>query len=62
MSLRIIVRTVFVTTVVQLCFQTRDKLGLIRNWPHDGTYQQLAQTDLLRSVQQILKAYQRWQL
>jgi hypothetical protein len=41
-------------------FQNRDKLGLIRNRPDKGTYQQYAQLDLLLNVQAVLKPYERW--
>jgi hypothetical protein len=41
-------------------FQNRDKLGLIRNRPNAGTYQQFAQLDLLPNVSAVLKRYERW--
>jgi len=41
-------------------FQNREKLGLLRIWPHQGTYQQLAMLDLLPAVTSVLKSYQRW--
>ena len=41
-------------------FQNRDKLGLIRNRPDKGTYQQFAQLDLLPNVKLVLKRYERW--
>jgi len=43
-------------------FQNRDKLGLLRNWPHDGTYQQLSGADLLPSVAAVLQKYKRWSI
>ena len=45
---------------VAFWFQNRDKLGLIRNRPNLGTYQQFAQLDLLPSVKAVLKTYERW--
>jgi len=45
---------------VAFWFQNRDKLGLIRNRPNLGTYQQFAQLDLLPSVKTVLKTYERW--
>ena len=41
-------------------FQNRDKLGLVRIWPHQGTYAQFAQLDLLLEVSAVLKRYERW--
>ena len=43
-------------------FQNRDKLGLLRQWPHDGTYQQFSQLDLLPCVATTLKRYMRFNL
>jgi hypothetical protein len=42
-------------------FQTRDKLGLLANWPNDGTYEKFAKLDLLPSVHQV-KTHQRFAL
>ena len=36
-------------------FQNRDKLGLVRIWPHLGTYQQFSQLDFLPEVRATLK-------
>jgi hypothetical protein len=41
-------------------YRNRDKLGLVRIWPHDGTYEGFAQLDLLREVKAVLKKYERW--
>ena len=41
-------------------FQNRDKLGLLRIWPHQGTYQQFAQLELLPDVAAVLRTYTRW--
>ena len=43
-------------------FQNRDKLGLLRHWPHQGLYQQLSNLDLLPSAVSVLKRYERWTL
>lgn len=43
-------------------FQNRDKLGLIRIWPHQGTYEQLSQLDLLPDVRAVLRRYERFTL
>lgn len=40
-------------------FQTRDKLGLIRQWPKGGSYEQFADPDLLPSVRAILERHTR---
>jgi hypothetical protein len=40
-------------------FQTRDKLGVIRQWPKGGSYEQFADTDLLPSVRETLSRYTR---
>ena len=41
-------------------FQTRDKLGVIRQWPKGGNYEQFADTDLLSSVRETLQRYTRF--
>ena len=43
-------------------FQNRDKLGLLRQWLHEGTYSQFSQLDLLPSVAATLKRYTRLSL
>jgi hypothetical protein len=43
-------------------FQHRDKLGLIRNWPNDGTFQHFAELDLLPQVKSVIKRYERWSI
>jgi len=44
---------------VSYWFQNRDKLGLMRNRPYLGTYEQFAQLDLLLSTAAVLKRYER---
>jgi hypothetical protein len=44
---------------VAFWFQTRNALGVVRQWPRSGDYRQLADTDLLPSVRQTLRAYNR---
>jgi hypothetical protein len=41
-------------------FANRDKVGLMRNWPTNGTFQVLSQLPLLPWVRQVLKTHQRW--
>jgi len=41
-------------------YRNRDKLGLVRTWPHDGTYEGFAQLDLLLEVKAVLRKYERW--
>jgi len=41
-------------------YQNRDKLGLVRIWPHDGTFETFAQLDLLLQVKAVLRKYERW--
>ena len=41
-------------------FQQRDKLGLIRHWPHGGTYAVLTQLPLLPQVSAMIRPYRRW--
>jgi hypothetical protein len=41
-------------------FQTRDLLGVIRQWPKGGNYVQFADPDLLPAVRRILERYTRW--
>src|SRR6266566_659041 len=43
-------------------FRNRDKSGLVRSWPHDGTYEAFAQSDLLLEVRAVLKKYERFLL
>jgi hypothetical protein len=43
-------------------FQTRDQLGIIRQWPRGGSYQQFADTDLLSSVREVLRGHTRFVL
>ena len=40
-------------------FRNRDNTGLLRSWPHDGTYQAFLQADLLLEVRAVLKKYER---
>ncbi len=40
----------------------RDKLGLKTIWPHEGSYMQFLQSDLLPAVKAVLTQYQRWTL
>jgi hypothetical protein len=40
-------------------FMNRDKVGLVRNWPKGGVYQEFQQTELLPGVKEVLKAYGR---
>src|SRR5437773_429090 len=41
-------------------FRNRDSTGLLRIWPHDGTYEAFLQSDLLLEVRAVLKKYERW--
>ena len=41
-------------------FRNRDKLGLVRSWPHGGTYESFAQIDLLLEVKAVLRRHERW--
>ena len=41
-------------------FQNRDKVGVIRQWPKGGTYEQFGDLDLLQNVRAILQRYERW--
>ena len=43
-------------------FRNRDSTGLLRIWPHDGTYEAFLQSDLLLEVRAVLKKYERWSL
>lgn len=40
-------------------FQRRDQIGVIRQWPKGGTYEQLVTLDLLPSVSAVLQHYAR---
>src|SRR5205814_39501 len=41
-------------------FRNRDTTGLLRSWPHSGTYESFLQSDLLLEVRAVLKKYERW--
>src|SRR6266853_619593 len=43
-------------------FRNRDTTGLVRSWPHGGTYEAFLQSDLLLEVRSVLKKYERWSL
>src|SRR5213592_2435902 len=43
-------------------FRNRDNTGMVRTWPHDGTYQAFLQSDLLLEVRAVLKKYKRFSL
>jgi hypothetical protein len=45
---------------VSYWYQNRDHLGVIREWPKGGTYQQFVDLDLLPSVRSVLRKYERW--
>ena len=45
---------------VAFWFRNRDNTGLLRSWPHDGTYQAFLQSDLLLEVKAVLKKYERF--
>lgn len=41
-------------------FLNRDKVGLMRNWPTNGTFQVLSQEPLLPWVREVLRSHRRW--
>jgi hypothetical protein len=43
-------------------FLNRDKLSLVRHWPHGGVYQVFSQLPLLPQVETVLQSYKRWSL
>jgi len=43
-------------------YRNREKLGLLRSWPHQGTYETFAQLDLLIEVKAVLRKYERWSI
>jgi hypothetical protein len=43
-------------------YRNRDKLGLLRSWPHQGTYETFAQLHLLIEVKAVLRKYERWSI
>jgi hypothetical protein len=50
------------TEQVAYWFRNREKTGLLRSWPHDGTYDSFLQSDLLLEVRAVLRKYERWNL
>jgi hypothetical protein len=47
---------------VAFWFQTREKVGVTRQWPKGGSYEEFADPDLLPSVRSILERYTRFVL
>jgi hypothetical protein len=47
---------------VAFWFQTRNELGIVRQWPRGGDYKQLVDSDLLPSVRETLGKYKRFTL
>ena len=45
---------------VAFWYQNREKVGVARQWPKGGTYEQFEDIDLLPSVRSVLRRYQRW--
>ena len=45
---------------VAFWFQTRNELGIVRQWPRGGDYKQLVDSDLLPSVRETLGKYKRF--
>ena len=43
-------------------FLNRDKLGLIRQWPHGGVYEVFSKLPLLPWVESVLPRYRRWSI
>ena len=41
-------------------YQTRDQVGILRQWPKGGGYEQFADLDLLPGVRAVLGRYRRW--
>ena len=41
-------------------YQNRDRLGVIREWPKGGIYEQFVDLDLLPAVRAVLEHYRRW--
>ncbi len=41
-------------------FINRDKVGLLRNWPTNGTFQVLSQEPVLPWVREVLSMHRRW--
>ncbi len=42
---------------VSYWYLNRERLGVVREWPSGGTYQQFSELDLLTSVQAVLRCY-----
>ena len=47
---------------VAFWFRNRDKLGLLRSWPHQGTFEAFAPLDLLLNVKAVLDRHARFGL
>jgi len=43
-------------------YQNRDRLGVIREWPKGGVYEQFVDLDLLPGVRAVLARHERWRV
>ena len=41
-------------------YQNRDRVGVLKEWPKGGIYQEFADIDLIPSVRAVLGRYERW--
>ena len=46
--------------MVAFWYQNRDRVGVLREWPKGGIYQEFADIDLMPSVRAVLGRYERW--
>jgi hypothetical protein len=47
------------TEQVAYLFMNRNRLGVLRQWPRDGSYEQFSQVDLLPGVSAVLEKHRR---
>jgi hypothetical protein len=45
---------------VAFWYQNRDRVGVLKEWPKGGIYQEFADIDLIPSVRAVLGRYERW--
>jgi hypothetical protein len=48
--------------MVAFWYQNRDRVGVLKEWPKGGIYQEFADIDLIPSVRAVLEGYVRWRV
>ena len=51
-----------VVEMVAFWYQNRDRVGVLKEWPKGGIYQEFADIDLIPSARAVLTKYSRWRV